>query len=455
MSKGEEVQFRGLLGSLRCDGLSAGKRDELLGRIERAVTEAEREQLSGEAPPGAKSEAAAAGQDVGHRSPAARWLVPSLAAAIAIIVAGVAATWLVRTGPASPDRLPVSLFFPQLLAESMRKLEQVETLVMTVTSPRQDPASRKGMRIYYKAPHFVRREFAGLVDLSDGRRRFGLNFHNNTVRSVGPPSDGLDKLMKHWVLDRWQQQPRKGLVTGPFPDSIDGIPCHRFDKKFPAPGVPPSEAPTCHWFFAVEGGLLLRIQGDDPKDRQDMEYNVPLDDSLFAVPEWAQDVVPTVAKLVVRDGKAQPVPEAAVYFGRLGSLREVRTNATGEAVVDLEAWAHRYEGADNRLIFSLSGDVIVESTDSKLAGLYSLDDLFLVFGEGLREGLPEKLIRRERAGWGSGWPGWDDQEEIKIAVRARPHEEGSSARLTYDPEDNTVSLSMTLCPKAEVFRQPR
>ncbi len=441
MSKDEEVQFRGLLGSLRCDGLSAGKRDELLGRIERAVTEAGREQLSGEAPPGAKSEAAAAGQDVGHRSAAARWLVPSLAAAAAIIVAVVGAMWLVCNGPAGPGGFAaVTLPFPELLAESMRKLDDIETVAVTIRTTRA--GEEEVTHAYYKRPNCWYEELSkDRILLDDGTRSLSLDLRQKKVLEVGPSTVAGRSISALVRLDQlkalWEQEERVEL-TGPFQDTINDIACQRYDFVDTMPARPQIQAPerkiTGSCWFSVESGLIQRMENrsDSFTGCAEFRYNVPIDDSLFVIPTWAEDVKLPRLKITAHDKQQQPVGQAKVYFGQLGRFRTFTTDERGETVLSFDTPAYRHRESD-LLTTGLWHDVVVESADGAKAAVYTFANLELVYGKGLKE----ILYTRE-------------EKELTRVGERELSEERSDIDLTYDPEENLVSLTLTLAPKATV-----
>ncbi|KPJ48373.1 MAG: hypothetical protein AMJ38_05495 [Dehalococcoidia bacterium DG_22] len=380
----------------------------------------------------------ASAQPTAHR----RWWPRLVAAAAVILVAVLGALWLLPSGPepSAPGRLAaVTLPFPQLLAESARKLEQVETAVITLTEESVGlDRHREVDHVYYKSPTFWREESGtgDRVKLNDGKRFLLLDLGKRAVIAVSSALDVKSILREMMSREDWEAGKRqyadRNPVIGPFADTIKGVPCHRFEVQvhLPARGERPPKVEIERWWFAVESGLLLHVETSN--GHMDFEYNVPLDDSLFTIPPWAQDVWPAVVGLRVQDEKSQPVADAKVYFGRLPGLKETRTDARGEADLDLEARAVRDAPGDN-LIQPLWGDVIVESADRKLAGLYTFENMVLVLGEGLVVGRPE--------------PGAEARREL--------YEEGSSARFAYDPETNVATLTLILRPRAEVFRSGR
>jgi hypothetical protein len=370
-----------------------------------------------------------------------RWWLGLLAAAALILAAVLGALWLLRSGPepAGLLRLPaVTLPFPELLAESMRKLDDIDTMVVTCNWTRE--GEQEMTHIYYKKPNHWREELSkNIMVLDDGTRKLCLDPEERKVTEVGPSilaSHSISTLVR---LDEFkamvEHDKRPVKLTGPFQDSIDGMPCQRYDFETTMPAQPQMKVPerkvsgSC--WFSVESRLMQRFENriNSFAGRLDYRYNVPVDDALFVIPDWAQGVKPQALTVAVRDDAGRPTPDATVYFGRLGSFKKLHLDAGGEAELPSEATAHRDPTTD-ALYVSLGNDVVVESADGGQAALYTFDYLSLVIGKGLKE----RVV----------------SQDGKSALLRDFTEQGPGIDLRYDAERNSLTLGLTLAPKATV-----
>lgn len=372
-----------------------------------------------------------------------RRLLKRLLAAAAVVGIASVAFWLVtsRGAPALP--------FAEVLAESLRRIEQVETMVSTVKII-EEGNEKVWRHSYYKSPRFHRDEQGGMIVFDDEKRFILLDPDNEKVVLFGPSEFARHPERKKatdlMTLEVWKgRMPRLGYqFTGPFSDELDGVSCQRYDYKIKRPPNVPTEASapkaTLSYWFAVESGLMVRelFRSETSTTREDFQYNVPLDDSLFAIPEWAKPQIPKPLRIrvIARDEKGKALPGAKVYIsgrGRQG-YQKLITDAEGEAVLTLDIFARRHWETEQWYFLLRHPDVIVESTDGNQAALYTFGDILLIIGQGLRKIIYEDPVKN------IGKPiGEEDFSEPRPDIQ-----------VDYEPADNMVILAMKLAQKATV-----
>jgi len=377
-------------------------------------------------------------------APSYRLLKRALPAA-ALLLCALLAIWLLVFREAPRAGLP----FAQALAESLEKMKEVETIVSTTSSTEE--GEQKIRRDYFKIPRFHRMEMAdGVVILDDGNQFALLEPERKRVRVFGPSQftdflAGKDAIDSH-RLQVWRAQVGKldhYQVSGPFPDNVDGTKCQRYETVIHTrtpegydTTVPP-KATESLWFSA-DTGLLVRMESEQAshRSRVDFQYDLPLDDSLFALPDWAKAQIPKPVRLKIsaRDETGRPLAGAKIYTrARSGGYHELRSDEQGQAVLTLEIFAR--QDVEKELWFVLLGpEVIVESADGSRAALYTLQDIKLVIGQGLRTTLYEQIDEK----------GWKRVGEEEFS------EPRADVDVSYQAEDNTVILAMNLAQKATV-----
>jgi outer membrane lipoprotein-sorting protein len=228
-----------------------------------------------------------------------RWWPRLLAAAALILAAVLAAVWLLPSKPGAPGTVTfrvLTLSFPELQAETLKRLREVETLVITITIT-QD-SQEQVLHAYYKKPHSLRYDLtSSTAVISDETRSLVLDFQNKKVLEVRPSAFEKGSIEDLVVGPQFKATAKEfpGLKVSPaVADTVDGKPCARFDFEMtfpaePGPQEPQTRVTGSHW-FSSETQLLLRSENRmaGRVQRSDFQYNVPVDDSLFVVPDWAR-----------------------------------------------------------------------------------------------------------------------------------------------------------------------
>ncbi len=370
--------------------------------------------------------------------------------AVLAVVGGKAWRYHRRTAPEAQVAAPS---LEEFLAKAKVGFEGADTFVITRTDEYAQPvAARKSpsgpikhvRRVSYKRPYFVRREGPkGTAEIQNGTLYIRLNLDREKVEHIHNPSafgagQAATYAMEASGFEDVERTCKNRDVTalGPYADTVDDTPCIRFDLEYTTPPIPElhmRKRSHCEslWFSSSDG-LLMRQQHKTTGSRNcaDYVYHVPMDDSFFGLPDWAKYATLSNLNVVARDGSGQPLPGARVYLGHLGRFTKATTDEVGRAEVPwlTAAIADRDVGL---LTADLWDNLIVESADGTLAGLFTFRHLKLVFGQRLRE-----LIFK---GGGSGG---------EIVGERDFSDEGTGASVDYDPENNVVTLTMTLRPKA-------
>ena len=228
-----------------------------------------------------------------------RWRPRVLAAAAAVLVVVLGAMWLVPSEPeaSAPGHLPaLRLPFPQLLAESLRKLDDIDTVAVTFRAMRA--GEEEVTHAYYKRPSRWYEELSeNKVLLDDGTRSLTLDLRQRKVLEVRPSAVASRPISALVHLDQlkavWEQEGVE--LAGPFRDTIDGTACQRYDFEVTMLARPQIEVPertvTGSCWFSLESGLIQRMENKSESDsfagRAEFQYNVPVDAAVFRTPDWA------------------------------------------------------------------------------------------------------------------------------------------------------------------------
>lgn len=344
-------------------------------------------------------------------------IVPAVAvgAPILLLVAVAGVLWYFSSAPVLDATLP------ELLSENLKKLQEADTVVVTVSRAKAPlaPAVQGITKFCYKRPCSYRREW-GRTLIQNSTYGAELNSKEGTIESIAsfcmaPPGQRekpLAELAARTLLEATDAaeleayaEATDSKTRGPYPGTIDGRACTRFDLEYtevvpPLPYPPPGATPrepnryTEKMWFANDDHSLVRrevsaIRGGRatpilPLQQVDYEYNVPLSDSLFALPNPKAYGNPCHFRVVVRDDAGQPLPNARVYVGQLGRLEKVTTDVAGQAEAPwVWFWHAERNSSAGRLEARLCDEVFAESADGSLAGMYSFWGLTLAYDYGL------------------------------------------------------------------------
>jgi hypothetical protein len=387
-------------------------------------------------------------------------IIPALAvgAPILLLVAVAGVLWYLSSAPVLDATLP------ELLTENLRRVREVSTVVVTESPAQQSsapPPASVTPSFYYKSPCSYCRKSGIYTDLQNSEYGAELNSKEGAVEWIwsrhtapfGMTDKALAESAAKALLEATDAAELKAYAEatdsktrGPYPGTIDGRACTRFDLEYtevvpplpyPRPGATPRE-PNRYtekmWFVNDDHWLLRRevsvIRGGRatpilPLHQVDYEYNVPLSDSLFSLPNPKAYGKPCHFRVVVRDDAGQPLPNARVYVGQLGWLEKVTTDAAGQAEAPwvwgwrAKRWWYGDGGRTQRLQADLHDEVFAESADGSLAGMYSFWGLTLAYDHGLI----------------------GEQESS---------DPNPDTAVTCDRETNLVTLSLTLRRKATV-----
>ena len=386
---------------------------------------------------------------------------------IAVLVAAVAALWYLGSG-----RL-LRLSLAELLGENLRRIQEANTVVVRVsrTKAPSSPALQGVRTFYYKRPCSYRTQYGIFTRIQNSTYGAELNMAEGAIESIWSSSAGpsieSDESRAEEARKALLQATRLAELKayaeavdskthGPYPGTIEGRASTGFGLEYTSvvralpfrpPGATPPEPKryTQKLWFANDDHSLLRrevsvIRGGPatpvlPLDEVDYQYNVPVSDSVFALPNPKAYGKPCHFRVLVRDDAGQPLPNARVYVGQLGWLEKVTTDADAQAEAPW-VWFWRAErrwhgdgGRTQRLQADLQDEVFAESADGSLAGIYSFWGLTFVFDEGLKV------------------PVLDGSLVIGEQDFSDPNPD---TLVTCDRETNLLTLTLTLRKKAAV-----
>lgn len=418
--------------------------------------------------PTSSREEGAAGS--GEARPSARSRILSaltVGTPIFVLVAAVALLWYLGSAPV------LRLSLGELLGENLRRIQQANTVVVRVSPVVRpsSPAPQGFTTFYYKRPCSYRTQSGTFTCIQNSTYGAKLNTEEGAIESIwssyaGPfagseesQAEGVRKALLHEteiVELKAYAEAADSKTRGPYPGTIEGRACTGFDLEYtelvrPLPFRPPGATPRqpkryieTLWFANDDHSLLRRevsvIRGGRatpvlPLREVDYQYNVPVSDSVFALPNPKAYGKPCHFRVVVRDDAGQPLPKARVYVGHLGWLEKVTTAADGQADAPwvwfwkADRWRHGDGGRTQRLQADLCDEVFVESAEGSLGGMYSFWGLTFVFDQGLKVPVLDGSLV-------TGEEDFSDPNPDTV--------------VTCDRETNLVTLTLTLRRKATI-----
>jgi len=293
----------------------------------------------------------------------------------------------------------------------------------------------------------------GRVTISDGARRVTFDPSSlEALQEIPAPSAGT-LFPQILSVDGWLSLARSYDSTpqGPLDDTVDGQTCSRFDLTV-GKGIQ-AERRTRMWFHKTNG-LLLRCEVSEVmpdfkmveyRQTTTYDYNVPVDDALFAIPAGLKPVgsPPPEPQLIVSvtgpDGK--PVAGATVYHGHNNwfVFDRLSTGFDGQATVPLKwptlsnhPWIKVVEGTETDWLGNFNlGLVVAESADSNSCDFFDMEWLDVFARHGFQ------VVNR-------------DAKRVTFQPGRKEFTFGPANQLRYDPAESKVYLSLQLKTKGAV-----
>jgi len=220
------------------------------------------------------------------------------------IPAEVEGLWALRkVRPEPPESATDEVSIAELIARAEQRLESARTIVLTRTYRDSRGEVREVLHTYYKAPHFIYEECrGGKVNIYRGGVFIGLDVEKKRVEKRVDMSRLVSGVKaSEFAMKASGLRGFKGMLQmypwrylGRRRETVNGRPCIRVDVEYAMPGT--TEGRTSYTvrslWFTEDSGAYIR---DEARSRDSggvaestIEYDVPVDESLFSLPAWAR-----------------------------------------------------------------------------------------------------------------------------------------------------------------------